>query len=114
MSLAREINKKLDEIIEYNIQLDAVNNDFKNPDFKMNDVNSGEQVTKEMVLNKATEIYDGIVADLNKLTNDGKNCRNIFDNPYYINDIGEDKRIAKEIERNKLNIEKAKQNGKNN
>ena len=29
MSLAREINKKLDEIIEYNIQLDAVNNDFK-------------------------------------------------------------------------------------
>ncbi|HBY66436.1 MAG TPA: hypothetical protein DEG69_00880 [Flavobacteriaceae bacterium] len=80
----------------------------------MNDVNSGEQVTKEMVLNKATEIYDGIVADLNKLTNDRKNCRNIFDNPYYINDIGEDKRIAKEIERNKLNIEKAKQNGKNN
>ena len=105
MSLAREINKKLDEIIEHNKQLDAVHKDYDDPDFSMNNVNTGEGVTKEMVLNKATEIYDGIVADLNKLTNDGKNCRNIFDNPYYINDIGEDKRIAKEIERNKLNIE---------
>ncbi len=114
MSLAREINKKLDEIIEHNKQLDAVHKDYDDPDFSMNNANTGEGVTKEMVLNKATEIYDGIVADLNKLTNDGKNCRNIFDNPYYINDIGEDKRIAKEIERNKLNIEKAKQNGKNN
>ena len=114
MSLAREINKKLDEIIEHNKQLIAVNKDYNDPDFSMNNANTGDLVTKEMVLNKATEIYDGIVADLNKLTNDGKNCRNIFDNPYYINDIGEDKRIAKEIERNKLNIEKAKQNGKNN
>ena len=114
MSLAREINKKLDEIIEYNIQLDAVNNDFKNPDFKMNDVNSGEQVTKEMVLNRATEIYDQIISDLNKLTNDGKNCRNIFDNPYYVNDMGEDRRIAEEIRENKLKVEQAKQDGKNN
>ena len=114
MSLAREINKKLDEIIEYNIQLDAVNNDFKNPDFKIKDVNSGEQVTKEMVLNRATEIYDQIISDLNKLTNDGKNCRNIFDNPYYVNDMGEDRRIAEEIRENKLKVEQAKQDGKNN
>ena len=114
MSLAREINKKLDEIIEYNIQLDAVNNDFKNPDFKIKDVNSGEQVTQEMVLNRATEIYDQIISDLNKLTNDGKNCRNIFDNPYYVNDMGEDRRIAEEIRENKLKVEQAKQDGKNN
>ena len=114
MSLAREINKKLDEIIQYNIQLDAVNNDFKNPDFKIKDVNSGEQVTKEMVLNRATEIYDQIISDLNKLTNDGKNCRNIFDNPYYVNDMGEDRRIAEEIRENKLKVEQAKQDGKNN
>ena len=114
MSLAREINKKLDEIIQYNIQLDAVNNDFKNPDFKIKDVNSGEQVTQEMVLNRATEIYDQIISDLNKLTNDGKNCRNIFDNPYYVNDMGEDRRIAEEIRENKLKVEQAKQDGKNN
>ena len=114
MSLAREINEKLDEIIEYKKQLDAVNNDFKKPDFTLNDVNSGEQVTKEMVLNKATEIYDQIISDLNKLTNDGKNCRNIFNNQYYVNDMSEDRRIAEQDRKNKLKIEQAKQDGKNN
>jgi|TARA_R110001583_G_scaffold157471_1_gene309413 hypothetical protein len=114
MSLAREINEKLDEIIEYNKQLDAVNNDFKNPNFTLNDVNSGEQVTQEMVLNKATEVYDQIISDLNKLTNDGKNCRNIFSNQYYVNDMSEDRRIVEQERENKLKIEQAKQHGKNN
>ena len=114
MSLAREINEKLDAILKHQKEVEAVNKDFNDPEFSMNNADTGEKVTKEMVLNKAEEIYTGIVDDLNKLTNDGKNCRNVFDNPYYINDIGEDKRIAKEIERNKLDIEKAKQNGKNN
>tara|TARA_B100000579_G_C22368093_1_gene636987 strand:- start:15 stop:359 length:345 start_codon:yes stop_codon:yes gene_type:complete len=114
MSLAREINEKLDAILKHQKEVEAVNKDYDDPEFSMNNANTGEEVTREMVLNKAEEIYDGIVADLNKLTNNGKNCRNIFDNPYYINDIGEDKRIAKEIERNKLDIEKAKQNGKDN
>lgn len=114
MSLAREINKKLDEIIEHNKQVNAVNKDYDDPEFSMNNADTGEKVTKKMVLNKAKEVYEGIVSDLNKLTNDGKNCRNIFDNPYYINDMGEDKRVTEEMERNKLNIEKAKQDGKNN
>ena len=114
MNLAREINKKLDEIIEYNIQLNAVNKDYTDPEFSMNDVHTGEKVTKEMVLNKAEKIKDQIITDLNKLTNDGKNCINVFDNPYYINDMGEDRRIAEEIRENKLKIEEAKQNDKNN
>tara|TARA_B110001454_G_C12683819_1_gene419305 strand:- start:364 stop:708 length:345 start_codon:yes stop_codon:yes gene_type:complete len=114
MSLAREINKKLDEIIEYNIQLNAVNKDYADPEFSMNDANTGEKVTKEMVLNKAGKIKDQIIDDLNKLTNDGKNCINVFDNPYYINDMGEDRRIAEETRENKLKIEEAKQNDKNN
>ena len=114
MSLAREINEKLDEIIEHKKQVDAVNNDFKNPNFKLNDVNSGEQVTKKMVLNKADEVYEEIISDLNKLTNEGKNCRNIFNNPYYVNDMGEDRRVSQEIRENKLATEEAKQDGKNN
>ena len=75
MSLAREINKKLDEIIEYNKQLIAVNKDYNNPDFSMTDANTGEKVTKEMVLNKATEVYEEIIDDLNKITNNGNNCK---------------------------------------
>jgi hypothetical protein len=77
-------------------------------------VNSGEQVTQEMVLNKATEVYDQIISDLNKLTNDGKNCRNIFSNQYYVNDMSEDRRIVEQERENKLKIEQAKQHGKNN
>tara|TARA_B100001175_G_C19438156_1_gene604713 strand:+ start:592 stop:936 length:345 start_codon:yes stop_codon:yes gene_type:complete len=114
MSLAREINDKLDAILRHNKEVDAVNNDFKNPNFKLNDVNSGEQVTKKMVLNKADEVYEEIISDLNKLTNEGKNCRNIFNNPYYVNDMGEDRRVSQEIRENKLATEEAKQDGKNN
>ena len=114
MSLAREINDKLDAILRHNKEVDAVNNDFKNPNFKLNDVNSGEQVTKEMVLNKADEVYKEIIGGLNKLTNDGKNCRNIFSNQYYVNDMSEDRRIVEQERENKLKIEQAKQDGKNN
>ena len=114
MSLAREINDKLDAILRHNKEVDAVNNDFKNPNFTLNNINSGEQVTKEMVLNKADEVYEEIISDLNKLTNEGKNCRNIFINPYYVNDMGEDRRVSQEIRENKLATEEAKQDGKNN
>ena len=33
MSLAREINEKLDAILRHNKEVQAVNNDFKNPNF---------------------------------------------------------------------------------
>ena len=46
--------------------------------------------------NKGQEDIDQIKADLNKITNNGKNVRNIFDNPYYINDAMQDKLIAQE------------------
>ena len=114
MSLAREINEKLDAILRHNKEVQAVNNDFKNPDFTLNDVNSGEQVTKEMVLNKANEVYEEIIGDLNKLTNEGKNCRNIFNNPYYVNDMSEDRRASQQIRDNKLATEQAKQDAQDN
>ena len=99
---------------KYNKQLASVNKDFQDPSFTLNDVKTGEKVTLEMVLNKATEIYDQIISDLNKLTNDGKNCRNIFSNEYYVNDMSEDRRIVEQERENKLKIEQAKQDGKNN
>ena len=46
MDLAREINKKLDEIIEHNKERKAVELDFQDPNFTLNDVKSGEKVTK--------------------------------------------------------------------
>ncbi len=114
MNLASEINKKLDEIIRHNKEKEAVELDFQDPNFKLKDVNSGEQVTKEMVLNKADEVYEVIIGDLNKLTNDGQNCRDLFSNPYYVNDMTQDRKIADEIRANKLAIEEIKQENSNN
>lgn len=114
MSLAREINEKLDEILRHKQEVNAVELDFQDPNFTLNSVESGEKVTKEMVLNKADEVYDIIIEDLNKITNEGKNCRDVFTNQYYINDTSQDKLIAEEIRANKLAIEEAKQNQYNN
>ena len=110
MNLAREINEKLDEILRHNRERKEVELDFQDPSFTMNDVNSGEQVTKEMVLNKADEVYEVIIENLNKLTREGKNCRDIFTNQYYINDFSQDKLIAKEMRLNKIEACLAEQN----
>lgn len=114
MDLAREINKKLDEIIEHNKERKAVELDFQDPNFTLNDVKSGEKVTKEMVLNKADEVKDQIVDELNKLTLNGERGRNIFQNDYYVNDMSQDRAIAEEIRENKIKTEQAKQNHQNN
>jgi hypothetical protein len=67
-----------------------------------------------MVLNKADEVYDIMIDDLNKLTKEGQNCRDVFTNQYYINDLSQDRLIAEEIRANKLAVEEAKQKNSNN
>ena len=114
MTLASEINEKLDEIIRHNKEREAVELDYQDPNFTLNDVNTGEKVTKEMVLNKADEVYEVIIGDLNKLTGDGERVRNIFTNQYYINDFSQDKKIGEEIRANKMKAEQTKQKSENN
>ena len=110
MTSAREINEKLDAILRYNQERKAVELGYQDPNFTLNDTDTGEKVTKEMVLNKADEVYEVIIEDLNKLTNDGQNCRDLFTNQYYINDFAQDKLIAEEIRLNKMEDCLAKQN----
>ena len=114
MSTAKEINNKLDEIILHNRTLVELEKDFKDPDFDLVEEETGEKVTKEIVLNKAKEIKDQIINDLNKLTNDGQNCRDMFTNPYYINDAIQDKEIAEQDRANKLFNELDKQKAEEN
>jgi hypothetical protein len=114
MSLAKQINEKLDLIIKHNKELEMVEKDYNDPDFELKDPSTGKLVSKEIVLNKAQEQYDQIIGDLNQITNNGKNVRNIFDNPYYINDSVQDKIIAQEIMDNKLQAEQTKQEPNNN
>jgi hypothetical protein len=114
VSTAKEINNKLDEIILHNRTLVELEKDFKDPDFDLVEEETGEKVTKEIVLNKAKEIKDQIINDLNKLTNDGQNCRDMFTNPYYINDVMQDKEIAEQDRANKLFNELDKQKAEEN
>jgi len=114
MTSAREINEKLDEIIRHNREREAVELDYTDPDFTLEDANTGKKVTKEMVLNKADEVYELIIEDLNKLTHSGQHCRDMFTNDYYVNDFSQDKIIAREIRENKMKAELAKQKAENN
>ena len=114
MTLASEINKKLDEILRHRQELEMVERDYKDPNFTLEDSKTGEIVTKEKVLNKADEVYTQIIEDLNKLTNDGKNAKDLFTNQYYINDLTQDKLIAEEIRLNKMEACLAKQNNPEN
>jgi len=114
MNLAREINNKLDEILLHNRTLVELEEDFKDPDFDLVEEKTGEKVTKEIVLNKAQKIKDQIIEDLNKITNNGKNCRDIFTNDYYVNDVIQDKEIAERNKVNKFNNEIQKQSESNN
>jgi len=114
MTSAREINEKLDEILRHNRERKAVELDYQDPNFSLEDANTGEKVTKEMVFNKADEVYGEIIEDLNKLTHSGQHCRDMFTNDYYVNDFAQDKIIANEIRENKMKAEQARQNSENN
>ena len=114
MNLASEINQKLDEIIKFKREVKGVEEDYADPNFELEDVNTGEAVTKEMVLNKASDKYNKIIDDLNTLTNNGKNCRDLFTNQYYVNNFTQDKAIAEEERQERLDKEIQKQIDSNN
>src|SRR6056300_1084498 len=111
MSLAKEINKKLDEIIDIKVELIKLKKEL-NSGAKMTNIKTGKPATKD----DAVKVVEGMITDMEahlaKLTNNGKNVRGIFNNQFYINDVLQDKQIVKELERNKtqINTNKTKRN----
>ena len=55
-----------------------------------------------------------VIDDLNTLTNNGKNCRDLFTNQYYVNNFTQDKVIAEEEKQERLDKEIQKQRDSNN
>jgi len=113
MTLAKEINEKLDAILSAMDELRELEAEIDD-DLEFENKETGQIVTKEIVLNKGQEDIDQIKADLNKITNNGKNVKNIFDNQFYINDMIQDKVIADEIRLNKMEECLSKQNNPEN
>lgn len=55
---------------------------------------TGQKITKKEILELADIEITQIKNELNKLTNNGKNIKGIFDNQYYINDMIQDKLLV--------------------
>ena len=93
MSLAKEINSKLDEILAIKAESDRVMSevDGRKPLYNKE---TGEKITKKQILEYADAEIIQIKNELNKITNNGKRAKGLFDNIYYVNDIIQDKLIA--------------------
>jgi hypothetical protein len=98
MSLAKEINEKLDAILFMRSEMQRMDHDLDD-DQVLNNITTGEKTNKE----QAFEIVEGMINDikreLNQITNNGLNIKNIFTNKYYINDFMQDK-VCSDIELN--------------
>ena len=95
MNLAKQVNKKLEEILNIRAEIDRMNKDLGNNETLTN-IQTGEEQTKEDALNLVNEILDQIKFDLNKITNDGQNVNDLFTNIYYVNDFMQDKEVSKQ------------------
>ena len=113
MTLAKEINEKLDAMLSAMNDLHELESEIDD-DLEFENKYTGQIVTKEIVLNKGQEDIDQIKEELNEITNNGQNVKNIFDNQFYINDMIQDKVIADEIRLNKMEECLSKQNNPEN
>ena len=105
MSLQKDINERLDEILAIRAEIKKMNHDLED-DASLKNIQTGEQINKKQALRAVEEMVDRIKFDLNKLTNNGKNVKGIFTNNYYVNDLMQDKQIAKAGDLNKKVVKK--------
>ena len=98
MSLAKEINKKLDEIIDIKAELIKLRKELSSG-AKMTNIKTGKSATKGDAIKVVEGMIDDLKTHLANLTNNGQNVRGIFDNEFYINDMLQDKQIVKELQK---------------
>lgn len=93
MSTAKQINKYLDEMLALQAESKKVEAEVDGRK-KLINQQTGEKVTKKQVLEMAEAEINLIKNDLNKITNNGKNIKGVFDNAYYVNDVIQDKLLV--------------------
>tara|TARA_B100000902_G_scaffold397188_1_gene460232 strand:- start:1800 stop:2138 length:339 start_codon:yes stop_codon:yes gene_type:complete len=105
MSLAKEINEKLDELLKIESEIKRVNAEITDKEILKN-IHTGEEVGKKEVIETAHNMRVQVREDLFKLTNGGKNVKDIFTNKFYVNDHMQDKICAEEQIEERLNNNK--------
>jgi hypothetical protein len=91
MSLAKEINKRLDQILDMKAELIKLKKEL-NKGGKLKKLD-GKSTTKEEALQIVDEMMQSIYDEISALTNKGQNIRGVFNNQFYINDLLQDKLI---------------------
>lgn len=95
MSLAKEINEKLDRISFLKAGMEEMREEIS-VDSVLTNTETGDDMTLDDALACAQLAIDEVSAQLSEITNNGQNARNIFDNPYYVNDTIQDKVIVEQ------------------
>jgi hypothetical protein len=95
MSLAKKINEKLDEILALKEELSLMASEVPK-DATITNKMTGDKMSVDDAMDIAYGVINKVKEDLNQITNNGQNVRNIFDNPYYINDPIQDKMLAEQ------------------
>jgi hypothetical protein len=85
-SLAKEINERLDQILDIRSEIKRMNADLTD-DVQLNNMQTGEPTTKLEAIDIVEGMVEAIKEELNQITNNGKNVKDIFTNKYYINDV---------------------------
>ena len=98
MSLAKEINEKLDAILFIRNEAKRMDHDLDD-DQVLNNIQTGEKTNKAQALEIVEDMINNVKNELNQITNNGLNVKNIFNNKFYINDFTQDK-ICADIEMN--------------
>lgn len=93
MSTAKDINKLLDQMLTIKGEIDRMRADL---DTNANLVNNqtGEKISANKIEELANNEINEIKKELNKVTNEGKRARGLFNNDYYVNDMLQDKLIV--------------------
>lgn len=94
MNTAKQINKCLDDMLALQAEAKRLHKEVDGRK-KLVNQETGEKITKKQVLELAEVEITQIKNELNKLTNNGQNIKGLFDNEYYINDMMQDKLLAK-------------------
>lgn len=105
MNLPKKINKRLDELLILESEIKRVNAEITDDEILTN-INTGEKVGKKEVIETAHNLKVQIYEDLNNITNNGKNVKDIFTNKFYVNDLMQDKEIVRKQDEEKLNNSK--------
>ncbi|MAR67049.1 MAG: hypothetical protein CL833_07365 [Crocinitomicaceae bacterium] len=93
--ITKQINNLLDEIINIRAEIKRMDSEIAD-DQVLNNVTTGEQTNKEGAMKVVEDMIDRIKLELNRITNDGKNVKDIFTNKFYVNDMMQDKEIAQQ------------------